>query len=143
MGYDIGTTYPRLIHQSHIVAFVVTDPFKADSANSSPTIVLNDVKSALLEQVQQLKNKPLSEKDLGRAKGYTIGTFALSHQHLLDRAFELGWMEIAGLGYQTYQDFPDKIDKVTSADVQRIANKSFDNYSAVLLLPKAKESGEE
>ncbi len=137
MGYDIGTTYPRLMHQSHIVAYVVTDPFKG-GLTEPPTIVLDDVKSALLAQVRQIKEKPLSDKDLQRAKGYTIGTFALSHQHLMDRAFEIGWMEIAGLGYQAYKSFPDRIEKVTVADVQKAANKYFGYYAAVLLLPKGK-----
>lgn len=138
MGYDVGVMYPRFKNQSHIVAYVITDPFKMSFPSFTPTMVLDEVKTALLEQINLLKAKPLSEKDLKRAKGYTIGSYALTHQHIMDRAFQLAWLETTGLGYETYKSFPDAVDKVTADEVQRIANKYFGNYAAVLLLPKAK-----
>jgi zinc protease len=104
----------------------------------SPQMVLDDIKNALLEQVNTLKTKPLDTKDLERAKGYTIGTYNLSHQHLLDRAFDLAWFETIGIGYDTYSRYPDEVEKVTAEDVQRAANKYFTNYAAELLLPKTK-----
>ena len=108
----------------------------------SPSIILDDVKTALLGQVDNLKQHPLSPQDLERAKGYTIGTYALGHQHLFDRAFILGWLEAVGVGYDFDKRFPDQVQKVTAEDVQRVAQKYFGNYAAVLLLPKAQpESG--
>ena len=136
MGYDIGTVYPSLRYQSHVLAYVITDPFKNPLPGSTPTLVLNDVKSALLEQVDTLKNKPLSPTDLERAKGYTIGTYALQHQRMLDRAFQLGWLETVGLGYEHDKKLMDAVDKVTAEDVQRVSRKYFTNYAAVLLLPR-------
>ncbi len=136
MGYDVGIMYPRYKYQSHVLAYVVTDPFKLSLKNLRPELVLDDVKSALLEQVDHLKTNPLSEKDLQRAKGYTIGTYSLSHQRLMDRAFQLSWLETVGIGYQMYNDFPNEIEKVTAADAQRAVQKYFTNYAAVLLLPQ-------
>jgi zinc protease len=138
MGYDVGVMYPRFRYQSHLVAYVITDPFKMSLSSFTPTMVLDEVKAALLEQVNTLQTKQLSSKDLQRAKGYTIGSYSLTHQHLIDRAFQLAWLETTGLGYETYKSFPDAIEKVTAEDVKRVANKYFTNSASVLLLPKAK-----
>lgn len=136
IGYDVGTIYPRFKYQSHVVAYVITNPFKTEEFSANPNGLLEQVKTSLLEQVNQLKQKPLSDQELQRAKGYTIGTYALSHQHLQDRAYELGWTEITGAGYEMYKRFPDDVEKVTAEDVQRVASKYFNNYAAVVLLPK-------
>ena len=140
MGYDVGTVYPRFKYQSHMVAYVITNPFKTADFYGNPSGALEQVKATLLEQIDLLKTKPLSDKELQRAKGYTIGTYALSHQHLQDRAYELGLMETIGVGYEMYKRFPDDVEKVTAEDIQRVANKYFKNYAAVLLLPKVQSA---
>jgi zinc protease len=98
--------------------------------------VLDEVKSALLQEVESLRTKPLSDKDVRRAKGYTIGTYALQQQRLMDRAFLLGWFEAVGLGYDMYWKFPDELEKVTAADVQKAAAKYLGNYAAYLIMPR-------
>lgn len=136
MGYEVGAIYPRYKHQSHIMAYVITDPFKDSAQTANPSMVLDEVKNALLEQVESLKSKLLSSADLERAKGYTIGSYALSHQRLIDRAYELGWLEASGAGYEAYANFSSAIERVTAAEVQRAAKRYFTNYATVLLLPK-------
>ena len=69
MGYDVGVMYPRHRYQSHIVAYIITDPFKTSFGGAKPSMALDDVKTALLEQVDALRNAPLSRADLERAKG--------------------------------------------------------------------------
>jgi len=140
MGYEIGTIYPRSKYQSHIVAYVVTDPFKASLPAMEPKAVLDDVKNALMKDVDSLKDQPLSQADLDRAKGYTIGNYALNHQHMIDRAYLLGWSEAVGVGYEFDSRYADEVEKVTAADVQRVARKYFTNYASVLLLPKSQSA---
>jgi zinc protease len=138
MGYDLGVVFPKLRNQSHVVAYVITDPFKLVPTSPNPLPILDDVKSALLEQVDALRSGQLSDKDLRRAKGYTIGTFAMQQQRLMDRALLLGWFEAIGPGYETYWRFPDVLEKVTAADVQRVARKYLDTYAAYLIMPRTK-----
>lgn len=138
LGYEIGTVYPRLKYQSHMVAYIVTDPFKNALPNASAGTALEDAKKALVGLVDGMKSKQLSPEELERAKGFTIGTYALGHQHLLDRAYLLGWAESAGVGYEFDSRLADEVDKVTAADVQRVARKYLTNYAAVLLLPTTK-----
>ena len=136
MGYDLGVLYPRSRYQSHILAYVVTDPYKQVLPNMKGRLALDEVKSVLLQQADALKEKPLSDKDLQRAKGYTIGAYALSRQHLMDRAFVLAWFEAIGVGCEAVRDFPAQLEKVTAEDVQRVARSYLDNYAAVLLIPR-------
>lgn len=136
MGYDIGARYPKFRYQSHVIAHVVTSPFKSGASAMNPAPVLEEVRAALIEQVEWLRDNQLSADDLERAKGYTIGTHALQHQRLLDRAFHLGWSEIIGLGYEFDLKFAQSVDAVTAEDVQRVARRYLTNYAAVLLLPK-------
>lgn len=136
IGYDLGVMYPKLKHQSHLIAYIITDPFKLTPTNPNPTPVLDEVKSALLQEVESLRTKPLSDKDIRRAKGYTIGTYALQQQRLMDRAFLLGWFEAVGLGYDMYWKFPDELEKVTAAEVQKAAAKYLGNYAAYLIMPR-------
>lgn len=140
IGYEIGTMYPKLRYQSHLVAYVVTDPFKNGGVSNTPELVLDDAKKAVVALTEILKASLLSTEDLERAKGYTIGTYALSHQHLAERAYLLGWAEAVGLGYGFDSAYADTIQKVTAADVQRVAAKYLTNYSAVLLLPKTQST---
>ena len=138
IGYEIGTLYPKLRYQSHVVAYVVTDPFKNALPGMSPNLVLEDAKKSLIALVDSLKETPMSADDLERAKGYTIGTYALGHQHLLDRAILLGWAEAVGVGCEFDSRYGDQVQSVTAADVQRVARKYFTNYAAVVVLPKSK-----
>jgi len=138
MGYEIGTTYPRLRNQSHLMAYVATDPFKFDPQYGGPSVVIDEVKTNLLKMVDELKTSPLTDKDLQRAKGYTIGQFAMTHQHLAERASDLAWFETVGVGYDMYQRFPDEIEKVTAADILRVVRTYLDKYAVVVLLPKGR-----
>jgi len=138
MGYDVGTIYPRFRYQSHVGAYVYTDPYKTVLPQLKGGLVLDEVKSALLEQVETLRQAPLSAKDLQRAKGYTIGTYALSQQHLIERAFQIAMLEAVGVGSEMYRKLPDEIEKVSAEDVQRVSRKYFDKYAAVVLMPKTR-----
>jgi predicted Zn-dependent peptidase len=134
--YDVGAMYPRHKYQSHVLAYAFTNPFKASLPGLTANVVLEDVKAALTSEVDKLKEEPLSDKELVRAKGYTIGSYALQHQHIFDRAFYLAWLEAVGPGYQYDRQFADDVEKVTAEDVQQVARKYLTNYAAVVLLPK-------
>ncbi|MCX8053848.1 MAG: insulinase family protein, partial [Armatimonadetes bacterium] len=138
MAYDLGILYPRSKYQSHILAYVLTDPYKEVLPGIRGRLVIDEVLQVLLELVETLKEKPLSDADLQRAKGYTIGTYALSQQRLMDRAFLLAWLEAIGVGYEFARNYPNEVEKVTAEDVQRVARKYFGNHATVILIPRTK-----
>ena len=139
LGYEIGVIYPKLRYQSHVVAYLVTDPFKNAKPGDGAKQTLERASDELIKLVEKLKSKPLSDEDLQRAKGYTIGAYALGHQHLLERAVLLGWSETIGLGWEFDKHYPDQIDSVTTADVQRVMQKYFTHSATVMLVPNTQE----
>ena len=94
------------------------------------------MKDALLKEVSLLKEQPVSDEELLRAKRYTVGSYTLRHQRQRDRAFLLGWWEAIGSGYKFDSDYAKAMEGVTKADVQRVARKYLTNYALVMSIPK-------
>jgi zinc protease len=136
LAYELGTIYPTLKNQSHLLAYLVTDPYRKVSADYSIKTAVEDVKKAMLDEVAKLQNEPLSDIELERAKQYTIGTYTLDRQRLRDRAFHLGWLEAVGLGCEYDSRYASNIEAVTAADVQRVAKKYLKNYALTIVLPE-------
>ncbi|MBQ7524844.1 MAG: insulinase family protein [Abditibacteriota bacterium] len=136
MGYDIGTLYPARKYQSHAVAYIITDPFKQTPQGYVGQPVLEEVKDALLEEVNRLKTELLTEDELTRAKGYTLGKHILAHQRMFDRAVMPGLWEILS-GTPDFDDkYTAELEKVTAEDVRKAAEKYFTNYGLFILLPR-------
>lgn len=139
LAYELGTVYPMMKEQSHMLVYLVTDPYRRVYPGFSLDMVLEDVKKAVLAELTKIQDETLTSEELERAKRYTIGTYALSHQRIRDRAFHLGWLEAIGLGCEYDSNYSAKIEAVTAADVQRVAKKYLNNYAMTIVLPEAIE----
>ncbi len=135
IGYDLGVIFPRLKYQSYIAAYIQTDISNRKN-NWTAGETIENARHILLDQVNKLKNSPLTDTELNRAKGYTIGQYELGKQRLMDRAVELASLEAIGVGYLEYNDFASKINSVTPQEVQNAAIKYFTNYAEVISLPQ-------
>jgi zinc protease len=131
LAYDLGTIYPTFRYQSHVLVYLIIDSRRAATKET-----VEEIKKAALDEIASLQNKPLSPEELERAKRYTIGSYALEHERIRDRAFHLGWLEAIGLGSEFDSDYASKLEAVTAEDVQRAAKQIFGNYSAVIVLPE-------
>ncbi|HOK55254.1 MAG TPA: pitrilysin family protein, partial [Armatimonadota bacterium] len=139
LAYELGTIYPTMKNQSHVLAYLVTDPYRRVLPGFSIEMMLEEVKQATLDEVSKLQKELLTPQELERAKQYTIGTYALQHQRLRDRAFHLGWLETIGLGCEYDLTYASKIEAVTAQDVQRVAKKYLNNYVMTIVLPETFE----
>lgn len=138
LAYELGTIYPPLKEQGHILAYMVTDPYRRTFPGFSVQMMLSEAKQAMLEEITKLQNEKVSPEELERAKKYIIGTYALKHQRLRDRAFHLGRLEAIGLGCEYDSELAAKIEAVTAKDVQGIMQKYFNNYAMSIVLPEGK-----
>jgi zinc protease len=96
-------------------AFIVVLQTKDQSANEAIKLVL--------EQLHEIQNAPVTERELKSARQYLIGSFPLK----IDRqsqitSFMLG-IELNGLGLDYAERYPKVIGAVTAADVQEVARK--------------------
>lgn len=135
LAYELGTLYPPLIYQSHLVAYVLAAPYEAiGRGQSQPT--LEAIRAGLNETVLSLRDTPITQAELNRAKRYLIGRFILRHQRLNERARHLAWYESLGLGFGYDERYPQIIESVTLEQAQRSADRLFRNSSMVLVVPK-------
>jgi predicted Zn-dependent peptidase len=123
--YEVSSFYPTLAAESHFAIYAVTDPSQ-----------LETVKAAILELVGALRDSPVSEAELSRAKSYLLGSYALSHQRMKDKAYALAWYETLGLGVDFDERYAEAIQAVTPHQVQQAAQTVFQHFVLALVVPE-------
>jgi zinc protease len=95
------------------------------------------MEKALLAEMDTLKNEPVSEEELQRAKNQVEATFVFQEDSVHRRASLLARFELIG-GYENKDRFVERMRAVTAADVQRVARTYFsdDNKNVGVLLPR-------
>jgi len=140
LSYDPGTYYSEYIGSSYLGAYIRTEPvrlvFGLDGPYHTPEMMLNKVKDALLEQFDWVRQHPVTEAEIERARRYTIGSFIYDHQRTVSQARYLGWFELAGLGYHFDEELPKAVAKVTKEDLLALARKYFSRYAVALIVPQ-------
>jgi zinc protease len=102
-----------------------------------------DGEKELLAGADQLRNEPVSETDLAKAKNQIIAGLVFGRQGDQDKADAIGYAKVIlnDVSYVNRQlaDF----QKVTAADVQRVARTYFspENRTVVYMLPEAMRPG--
>ncbi len=75
------------------------------------------------EEIQKVRDAPISPAELERAKTMMISSHAIAMQSNSDQALSAATDELYGLGYRADDDYAAKINAVTLADVQNAARK--------------------
>jgi zinc protease len=92
------------------------------AARVRPGIPHQQVEDAIRAQVRRLQDEPVTEGELARAKRRALAAFALSHDGTFGQAMALGYFGLIS-DWRLARDFSSRVDHVTSADVQRVAQK--------------------
>ena len=99
-----------------------------------------DVEAAIYDEIARLQKEGIADWELQKAKNTTRRNFINGLQSSLSRAVTMGW-------YTVYYNDPnlintrlDKVNAVTRADVQRVADKylTATNRTVVVTMPKSK-----
>ncbi|MBK8248311.1 MAG: insulinase family protein [Gemmatimonadetes bacterium] len=96
-------------------AYIATSPSREDEA-----------RQGLLAEFARLRQEPVAEDELARARRYTVGTHAISRQSpsaVLDDMLD-AWVH--GTGLEEMADVPAQLARVTSADILELARACFD-----------------
>jgi zinc protease len=94
------------------------------------------LEQALLAEIERLKNEPVPEEELERAKNQTEAGFVWRQDSVHSRASSLARFELAG-SWRGLEQFVPRIRAVTAADLQRVARTYFptDRKNIGILLP--------
>jgi predicted Zn-dependent peptidase len=124
LAYDVSTSFPPQQACSHMSLYAVVSQFR-----------MEDAKAALVDVVSVLQTTPIPPEELARAKAYLKGRYLLSHQYSAQHAFDLAWYETIGLGADLDGQFAQRVDALTSEDLQRVARAWFTRYYLVVVMP--------
>jgi len=138
IGYELGSFYQPLRHQSHLVGYVVAPPFRKNPRTEQPEGVIELVKGLLVDQYRQLATTGPTDQELARARAYVLGRYALRQERTRDQAKWLAWNVAMGLGPDFDQYFNARVPSLTKEEIQAVAKDVLKNYALVVTVPTAK-----
>lgn len=99
------------------------------------------VENAVFTEINRIKEFGISDTDLKIAKKIIETDTYYSRESVSNIAQELGYIITLTGGCEYYNDYLNKINKVTTADVKRVANKylTVNNSAISLVLPQSQE----
>ncbi len=111
-------------------------PLFTVSAQMRPGIQARDVIVEVEKQLAELRDKPVSAEDLQKSKNLEQAEFVFGEDSIFQQAMLLGVYQMLG-DYRMVDQYIPNIDKVTVADVQRVARKYFvkSNRTVGVLIP--------
>ncbi len=126
LAYDLGSVYDPHLAAAALAGYVFGAPTKTDQTTKKEVPTVGLIKNGILAQMKAFQTTPPTPAELSRAQHYLIGSYALRHERLEDRASLLGAAELSAPdGYKLDTDYNAYISAVTAADVQRVAIKYF------------------
>ncbi len=84
---------------------------------------VDTLEAALLEQVERLKDEPVSDRELERVQARVIASEVYQRDSVRSQAFQLGMLQTIGVGWQEGDRFVERVRAVTAEDVQRVARE--------------------
>lgn len=101
------------------------------------------VEQAIREQIERVRNEPVSEAELRRVKTVVVASDVYQRDSLFYQAIRLGALETLGLGWRTGDDYVSRIQAVTPEQVQAVARKYLvnDHLTVAVLVPTTAEAG--
>jgi len=134
------------IRENRGLAYSVSSSFSPGLEPGPFTVALETKNSSaaeavtqVLEQFKLIMSQPVQPKELEDAKSFFIGSFARKMDSMSKRAWLLSYVEIYGLGLDYPWKYPDLIQHLTPADIQKVAEKYLhpDKYLLVVVGKKA------
>ena len=104
-------------------------------------ISLEEIEKALLAEIENLKNTPVSNDELNRVVTRYMADLIYSQDDIAGQARMIGTLEVNGLSYQLIDQLQQHYESVSPEDIQRVANTYFNqnNLSNMHILPDQKK----
>ena len=93
----------------------------------------NQAVGVMLDEINQLKTKPVDEREISGVSGLFLTNYYLGQETDAAQAVELARYELIGGGWRDSFEFLNRVKEVTPADVQRVAQKYMTNLRFVVL----------
>ena len=109
-GYAYATysMYPSRLFSPRLFAYIGTSPIKGEDA--------------LRDMIKVIKESDINQEDVEIAKSKIVGSYLLDQDTRIRQAWYLAFFQTMGLGWKTFEEFPDRIQEVRLEDVRRVRN---------------------
>ncbi|MDH4099553.1 MAG: insulinase family protein [Nitrospirota bacterium] len=143
-GGKSSRLYKSLVYEKQIALFAGGDYGMVGRApglfylyaGPMPGVKVEDLEKALYDEMEKLKNEPVADRELQKAKNQIEASFIMSQDSNFYRAMTLGRYEVAG-DWRAKDRYIEGVRKVTAEDIQKVAKKYFssDNRTVGILDP--------
>lgn len=131
LAYEPETQHTSVIDEGYFRVYSQAPPTQEG---------VDEVKDIILNNLTRLAQEPVTEDELNLSKRNLLN----AHQRMLvdveDLAGELCTYERLGIGVEAYDDYPNKINAVTPADIKRFAEEHLNPRGYVLVGVKPRDS---
>lgn len=99
---------------------------------------VTELETALLEQIEKIKQSGVTEEELNRVKAGVIAADVYQRDSMFYQGMQLGTTETIGFPWKVVQDYPAQLRAVTAEQVQVVAKKYLlkDNLTVATLDPQ-------
>lgn len=100
---------------------------------------IEELRSAIEEQIARIKAEVVSEEELARIKAQVVAHKVYEQDSVFYQAMQMGLLETVGLGWEKLDEYPDRIRAVTAEQVQAVAIKYLvdDSLTVAILEPQS------
>jgi zinc protease len=99
---------------------------------------VEELETAIMEQLQDLKNNRVAEEELQRVKAQVVSSDVYEKDSAFYQGLILGIFETTGLGWQMADEYVDQVSAITAEQVQAVARKYLvENTTTVAVLEPA------
>ena len=151
-GHDAARLPTALVKEQQVAVSVDTS---YDSTNRGPSMFMlqasprpghtvDQLEQAIRGALEEVANKGVTEQELTRARSQLRSSEVYKKDSMMGQAMEIGMLETLGYGWQASPLMLDKLNQVTVADVQRVAQSYFkdDQLTIARLVPQPLDAAE-
>jgi zinc protease len=141
--------YQRVVDKDQLALYVAGgigfsfDPSLFEMvAQPKAGIAPEQVERAIYEEIDRLKNSPVTDQEIEKAKNILLANFYRGMKTISGKADTLGSYEVFFGDYRKLLTAAEDYNKVTKADIQRVAGKYFaeKNRTVATLIPEAEKA---
>jgi zinc protease len=126
LAYSATSYYDPVKEPGALVLYLGTAPDNAERAEA-----------ALGREIERIRTEPVGADELTRAKNYLLGKYEMDRRTNERRAWYLGFYELQDVGADYPERYRRDVERVTAADVLRVAQRYLTGFTTVVLRPGA------
>lgn len=98
---------------------------------------ITELEKAIHQEIEQLKNAPVTEKELKRIKAKILAHYIYDKDSLSNQAYQIGALETNGISWHEIENYINNINAISAEQVQQVAKKylTSERLTTALLKP--------